>query len=101
MSYTVKMFRLWSHKYLGTVFDRKLKFDINTESIVKQGQQRIYLTRKLDSFNVSVRSLTNFYRSFIESLLTFSLICWFNGLTIKDKKSLYGIVNVCSKIIWS
>ena len=55
--------------------------------------------RKLNSFNVSERILTNFYRSFIESLLTFSFVCWFNGLAIKDKKSLFSIVNVCSKII--
>ena len=44
-----------SYKYLGTVFDCKLKFHINTESIVKRGQQRIYLLRKLNSFNVSER----------------------------------------------
>ena len=48
---------------------------------------------------MSVRgSFTNFYCSSIESLLTFSFICWFSGLTIKDKNSLYSIVKVCSKI---
>ena len=76
-----------SYKYLGTVFDCKLKFHINTESIAKRGQQRIYLLRKLNSFNVSERILSNFYCSFIESLLTFSFICWFSGLTIKEKNS--------------
>ena len=88
-----------SYKYLGTVFDSQLKFDINTESIVKRGQQRIHLMRRLNSFNVSERILRNFYCSFIESLLTFSSVCWFNGLSIKDKNSLNSIVNVCSKII--
>lgn len=88
-----------SYKYLGTVFDCHLKFDTNTESIVKRGQQRIHLMRKLNSFNVSERILSNFYCSFIESLLTFSFICWFNGLSIKDKNSLNSIVKVCSKII--
>ena len=81
------------------MFDSKLKFDANTDSVVKRGQQRIYLMRKLNSFNVCERILRNFYLSFIESLITFSFICWYNGLTLKDKNSLNGIVKVCSKII--
>ena len=35
----------------------------------------------------------------MESLLTFSFICWFNGLTVKEKNSLNTIFKVCSKII--
>lgn len=33
------------YKYLGTVFESQLKFDVNTDAIVKRGQQRIYLLR--------------------------------------------------------
>ena len=65
-----------SYKDLGTWIDNKLKFGINTESIVKQGQQRIYLQRKLNCF-----------------------ICWYNGLSIKDKNCLQCIIKICSKII--
>ncbi len=32
-----------SHKTMGTMFESKLKFDTNTEQIVKQGQQQIHL----------------------------------------------------------
>ncbi len=88
-----------SYKYLGTVFDSKLKFAQNTESIVKRGQQRIHLLRKLNSFSVSEGILSCFYHSFIESLLTFSFICWYNGLAVKERNSLNQIVKVCSKII--
>ena len=88
-----------TYKYLGTVFDSQLKFDVNTHSLVKRGQQRIYLLRKLKSFSVDTKILSLFYQSFIESLLTFSFICWFHGLTVKDRNSLNSIVNVCSKII--
>ena len=50
--------------------------------------------------NLEVRILSNFYCSFIKSLLTFSSVCWlFNRLSIKDKNSLNSIVKVCSKII--
>lgn len=45
--------RVTSYKYLGTFFDEKLKFDVNTADIVKRGQQRIHLLCKLNSFSVS------------------------------------------------
>lgn len=81
-----------TYKSLGTMFDFSLKFDKNTEAIVKQGQQKIYLWQKLNSFNVSQSILCHFYYSFIESLLTFSFICWFYGLSIKEKNSLSSII---------
>ena len=31
------------YKYLGTIFDDQLKWDDNTEEIVKKGQQRLNL----------------------------------------------------------
>ena len=39
------------YKYRGTIFD-KLKWDDNTEEVVKKGQQRPYLLRKLNYFTV-------------------------------------------------
>jgi len=36
------------YKYLGTIFGDKLKWDNNTEEIVKKGQQWLYLLRKLN-----------------------------------------------------
>lgn len=77
------------YKYLGTFFDEKLKFDVNTADILKRGQQRVHLLRKLNSFSVSPVIMCRFYQSFIESLLCFSFICWFPSLTLKDKNSLY------------
>jgi hypothetical protein len=54
---------------LGTIFDNKLKWDVNTEDIVKRGQQRMHLLRKLNSFSVSSVILCRFYQFFIESLI--------------------------------
>lgn len=88
-----------NYKYLGTVFDSRLKFDLNTDAIIKKSHQRIYLLRKLNHFSVSQPILCTFYRSFIESLLTFSFICWFHNLSVRDKNSLNNIVKLSSKII--
>jgi hypothetical protein len=75
-----------SYKYLGTIFEDTLKWDLNTEAIAKKGHQRLHLLRKLRSFNVDSTILKLFYSSFIESVLTFSSICWFYNLNVKQKK---------------
>ena len=49
------------YKYLGTIFDDKLKWDDNTEEIVKKGLQRLYLLRKLNYFSVDQKILTLFF----------------------------------------
>ena len=39
-----------------------------------------------------------FYKSFIQSILTFSFICWFGNVRQKDKNNLERIVNISSKV---
>ena len=43
--------------------------------------------------------LQGFYKCFIESVLTFSFICWYGSLSVKIKNVLDKVVNVFSKII--
>ena len=40
-----------------------------------------------------------FYCSFIESVISFSIICWYGNLNVKDKNHLKRIVKTASKII--
>ena len=40
-----------------------------------------------------------FYKSYIESVLSFSIICWYGNLNVKDKAALAKIVKVSGKII--
>ncbi|MCB4762119.1 MAG: hypothetical protein LGB62_08310, partial [Sulfurovum sp.] len=35
----------------------------------------------------------------IESVLTFSFLCWFGGLNVKSKNVLNKVVNVCGKVV--
>ena len=57
------------------------------------------MLRKLNSFHVCEIIMCRFYQSFIESLLTYSFLCWFKIITVKDRKCIEAIVNICSKII--
>ena len=67
--------------------------------MVKKEQQRLYLLRKLNYFSVDQKILTLFLQIFfIESVLSFSFICWFHSLGVKNKNSLQRIVRIASKI---
>ena len=68
-------------KYLGIVFDNQLNWADNKEAVVKKGEEKDYLLRKLKSLSVHEKLLTLFFlllsknQSFIESIPTFSFIC--------------------------
>lgn len=83
-----------SYKYLGTIIDNKLTFESNTNTIYKKSQQRQFCLRKLSKFQADSSLMTMFYRSFIESVITFSFTCWFSS----QKNVLNKVVKVCSKI---
>ena len=56
-----------SFKYLGTLIDTNLIFCDHIDYIYKKAQQRLYLLRKLQSFDVSQHILELVYRGLIES----------------------------------
>ena len=95
----MKVERVTEYKYLGTVLDNKLNFNKNTEFIHIRCQPRIISLQKLKSLNVSAVVLRTFYRSCIESVLTFSCLCWFGGLNVKSKNVLNKLVYVCGKVV--
>ena len=88
-----------NYKYLGTIIDDKLKFDLNTDMMYKKGQQRLYCLRKLAKFSIDKTLMKLFYSAYIETVISFSIICWYGNLCVKDKNSLGKIVKVASKII--
>ena len=91
--------RVQCYKYLGVMIDENLNFDKNANYVNKKCQSRIYLLQKLRKLNVNKSVLQLFYRSFTESILTYSFICWHGSLGVKSKNALDRVVNVCSKIV--
>ena len=77
-----KVERVHEYKYLGTIIDDKFSFDSNIQMINKKCQPRLYCLQKLRSLGVNSYVLGNFYRSFIESVLTFGFLCWFGNLSV-------------------
>ena len=85
------------YKYLGTTIDNKLKWDRHCSVTYKKCQQRLYCLRKLQ-FNIDNTILSMFCKSCIQSVLTFSFICWFRNVSQKDINKLQRVVNISSKI---
>ena len=84
---------------LALVLDNKLTFESNTSCIVKKCHQRMFCMFRLRSFRVSPKTLQMFYRSFIESVLTSSFVCWFGTLSVKNRGRLNSVVNRGSKVV--
>ncbi len=85
-------------RYLSIEVDRTLSFSVHAEQAYKKAQQRLFLLRKLRSFNVSKDILTVVYRSLIESVLTYNISSWYTFLSAKDKTKLSRIIKHASKI---
>ena len=82
------------YKYLRTIIDDKLTFEQNLDVVCAKAHQRMYFYLKLRSLDVDTTFMRMFYSSFIESVLTFSFICWFGSLTLKNRNRLEGIVRL-------
>ena len=51
-----------------------------------------------ENIDVDNTIVSMFYKSCIQSVLTFSFICWFGNVSQKDKNNLQRIVNISSKV---
>jgi hypothetical protein len=58
----------------------------------------MYFLRLLSSFNVSSPILSKFYRSFIESVVSYNIVLWWNSACAKDQTRLNRIIKYVQKI---
>ena len=68
--------RVDTYKYLGVVFDSKLNWKENINTVLKKVNSRMYCMRKLRSFAVNSDMLVTFYNAVICSLIMFGSACW-------------------------
>ncbi|KAK1788502.1 hypothetical protein P4O66_016924 [Electrophorus voltai] len=86
-------------KFLGVHIAENLTWTLNTSSITKTAQQRLYFLQKLREAHLPSPILTTFYRSTVESILSSCIITWFGNCTVFDHKTLQRIVRTAEKII--
>ena len=78
-----------------------LDWSVHINSNIKKAQQRMYFLRRLKSFNLDIRILTNFSKCVIESTLTYSIIIWYNAATKEDIKKINSVISVSSDDQWT
>ncbi|KAK3549511.1 hypothetical protein QTP86_002479 [Hemibagrus guttatus] len=88
-----------STKFLGVHLAEDLTWSLNTSSITKKAQQRLYFLRRLGKAHLPPPILTTFYRGTIESILRSCITAWFRNCTVSDRKTLQRIVRTAEKII--
>ncbi|KAK0146668.1 RNA-directed DNA polymerase from mobile element jockey [Merluccius polli] len=91
--------RVSSYKYLGIEIDDKLCFNHCAQTKCKKLQQRMLFLRKLNDFRLDSSILQLFYKSLLQSILSFGLICVFGNLRVQNQKKLQRIIKSASRVI--
>ena len=92
--------RVQSFKFLGVHISADLSWLVNTSALVKKAQQRLHFLRVLRREHLNTQLLVTFYRSTIESLLTYAVSVWQSSCTEADRKRLQTVANVAQKNHW-
>jgi hypothetical protein len=73
------------------IMDR-LKWSTHTDNVVKKAQQRLFNLRRLKTFGLSPKTLSDFYRCPIESILSGCITAWYGNCTALNRKALQRMV---------
>ena len=86
-------------KLLGVVITNDLKWNENTNFIVKRANIRLELLRKVSSFGTSIEEMKNIYVLYIRSVLEQSCVVWHSRLTEENSHDLERVQKAAMKII--
>jgi hypothetical protein len=78
-------------KILNVHINDKLKWSTHTDSVVK-AQQHLFNLRRLKKCGSSPKTLTNFYRCTIESILSVCITAWYGNCTAHNRRALQRVV---------
>uniref|UniRef100_A0A4W5KI64 Alkylated DNA repair protein AlkB homologue 8 N-terminal domain-containing protein n=1 Tax=Hucho hucho TaxID=62062 RepID=A0A4W5KI64_9TELE len=81
-----------SFKFLSVHITDDLKWFTTTDSEVKKVQQRLFNLRRLKKFGLAPKTLTNFYRCTIESILSGCIAAWYGNCTARNCRALQRVV---------
>ncbi|KAI4891818.1 hypothetical protein NFI96_002199 [Prochilodus magdalenae] len=85
-------------KFLGVHISEDLTWSLNSSTMVKKAQQRLYFLRSLKKAHLCPRILVDFYRCTIESTLTNCISVWYGSCSASDRKALQQVVKTAQRI---
>ena len=86
-----------STKLLGTIIQDDLKWEKNTEFLVKKAYRRMELLRRSKSFNASEEDLKIIYVTFVRCILEQSCTVWHSSLSYENREDLERIQKMLLK----
>ena len=72
-----------NYKYLGININNKLDWHTHAKSVISRINQRIHFVRKLNYFRIDKKLISLFYRSTVNSIISFCIGAW--GVTQQKK----------------
>ena len=90
--------RVTEFKYLGIEIDNQLIFDKCAKSKYKKLQQRLFFLRKLNSSHVDRTILQMFYKSALQSIITYCLVSVFGNMRAQDRGKLDRVIKQANRI---
>ena len=87
-----------SFKFLAVHLNNKLKCFTHTDSVVKKAQQHLFNLSRLIQCSLSPKSLTNIYRSTIESILSGCVTVWYGNCSALNRKALQRVMQFAQRI---
>ncbi|KAI3369132.1 hypothetical protein L3Q82_026097 [Scortum barcoo] len=88
-----------SYKYLGVHLNDSLDWSDNTDALVKKGNSRLFLLRRLRSFGVQGPLLRTFYDSVVASAIFYGIVCWASSITDRDRRRMDRLVRRASSVL--
>ena len=92
--------RVTSYKLLGLWIDDNMKWNTNTEKIVKKAAKRLFLLKVLKSYGASTSDMKNFYMAVIRPTLEYGAQVWNGGITKDQSNEIERIQKRALKIIY-
>ena len=86
------------YKYLGTIIDDKFNFTQNVQAIHKKVHFRVFFLRQLRKLHLDDSILKLFYTSVIQSVISFSITCWFGNSTQEATNRLNRVIETCKRL---
>ena len=77
-----------SAKLVGVTIQEDLKWDENTDTILKKAQKRPYFMKKLKSSGASSRDLKQFYASIVRPVGEYAAPAWATSITKQQRQKL-------------
>lgn len=92
--------RVTSYKLLGLWIDNNMKWNTNTDKIIKKAAKRLFLLKVLKSYGASSSDMKVFYIAVIRPTLEYGAQVWNGGITKEQSKEIERIQKRALRVIY-